>query len=395
MKGVSWTGLNDLWNRNDSLWRNPAQVAGLWEGADTIDPQLLEFSVSGRWWETLESAGITLIVSREYEHLLIAMGTDGKGNERVTSWPIPHPSGLAVDRQTNRLYVASTRNPNQIFEFLPACGQQERKEAKWHGAGGEKILVPVGSRFFPGCLYIHDIALIGRKLHANSVGNNSVVLLRNDGRFEHVWWPRCIEKESGPSLGMNYIQLNSIAAGNSIDESFFSASSDRISSRRPGHRNFPVQGRGVIFSGKTGEPVARGLTRPHSARLHQNRLWVANSGYGEMGLINDGKFEVVVRLNGWTRGLCFHENIAFLGTSRVIPRFSQYAPGLNIEMSKCGIYMVDVRSGESIGSLIWPHGNQVFSIEWLPAGCVSGFPLPGNGRVRKKEIGRLFSTFKT
>lgn len=151
----------------------------------------------------------------------------------------------------------------------------------------------------------------------------------------------------------------------------------------------------MIFSGKTGEPVARGLTRPHSARLHRGRLWVDNSGYGEMGFIDDGKFEAVVRLNGWTRGLCFHEDIAFLGTSKVIPRFGQYAPGLDIESSICGIHMVDVRSGEIIGSLIWPHGNQVFSIEWLPAGCVSGFPLPGNGRTRKVEIEELFYNFRT
>jgi uncharacterized protein (TIGR03032 family) len=395
MKGVSLTGVEDLWGKNDSRWRNHAQVAGLWEGADTIDSRLLQFSVNGKWWETLESAGITLVISREDEHLLIALATDENGDGRVSSWPIPHPSGLAVDRKTNKLYVASTRNPNQIFEFLPVCGQQYLQEGKWHKENGEKNLVPVGSRFFPGGLYIHDIARIGRELYANSVGNNSVVLLKNDGRFEHAWWPRCIEKESEPAFGINYIQLNSIAAGRSVKESFFSASSDKISSRRPGHKNYPVKGRGVLFSGKTGEPIARGLTRPHSARLHHNRLWVANSGYGEMGLINDGKFEVVTRLNGWTRGLCLHDNIAFLGTSRVIPRFSQYAPGLHTEKSRCGIHMIDIRSGEIIGSLTWPYGNQVFAIEWLPVSHVSGFPQQTKGKTREKGIEKLFYAFKT
>ena len=46
------------------------------------------------------------------------------------------------------------------------------------------------------------------------------------------------------------------------------------SARRPGHLNFPVDGRGVIFSGRTRDVVATGLTRPHSARLHEGTITV-------------------------------------------------------------------------------------------------------------------------
>jgi hypothetical protein len=34
---------------------------------------------------------------------------------------LPHPNGLAVDRKENRLYIASTRIPNMVYEFLPCC----------------------------------------------------------------------------------------------------------------------------------------------------------------------------------------------------------------------------------------------------------------------------------
>src|SRR5207253_8648852 len=98
-----------------------------------------------------------------------------------------------------------------------------------------------------------------------------------------------------------HTQLNSIAAGSDLKNSFFSASCDRISSRRPGHKNFPVDGRGVIFSGATREPMARGLTRPHSARLHERKVWVDNSGYGEFGFIEDEQLSVISKLPGWTR----------------------------------------------------------------------------------------------
>jgi hypothetical protein len=44
-----------------------------------------------------------------------------------------------------------------------------------------------------------------------------------------------------------------------LTTSYFSASAAKLSARRPGHRNFPVNKRGVIFSGTTREPIAGGV----------------------------------------------------------------------------------------------------------------------------------------
>jgi uncharacterized protein (TIGR03032 family) len=253
-------------------------------------------------------------------------------------------------------------------------------------------LLPVRSRFLPGCTYIHDLAMIGDALHANAVGQNVVVRLHDDGRVEPVWWPRCIETETGPATNRNYLQLNSIAAGPTVASSFYSASTDRSSARRPGHRNFAVDQRGVIFSGATREPVARGLTRPHSARLHGDQLWVDNSGYGEVGTVDQARFVPVARLPGWTRGLCLTGEIAFVGTSRVIPRFTHYAPGLEAEACVCGVHALDTQSGEVLGSLIWPAGNQIFAIETVPTSWTTGFPFPV-GRQHARDRARIKGLF--
>jgi uncharacterized protein (TIGR03032 family) len=252
----------------------------------------------------------------------------------------------------------------------------------------------VRARYYPGCLYIHDLALVGRHLHANAVGENAVVRLHEDGRAERVWWPRCVDTDAGPVFGRNHLQLNSIAAGRTPSDSYYSASTDRVGRLRPGHVRFPVDGRGVIFSGATREPVARGLTRPHSARLHGGKVWVDNSGYGQLGFARDGRFEPVARLPGWTRGLCFHGTTAFVGTSRVIPRFRRYAPGLDVGASVCGVHAVDTRTGATLGSLLWPWGNQIFAIDWLPRGASGGFPWLV-ARRRPARIKSLFYSFTT
>jgi uncharacterized protein (TIGR03032 family) len=387
--------LAGLWARHHGAWREVSQVASQWREASEMDPRLLEYRVEGAWWETLAEAQITLLVTREYEHLVMALRADVKG-PHLSYMQLPHPSGLVVDRLRDTVHIASTRNPNQVYDLAPVTGLADRGDLDSHPLQG-KPLVPVRSRFLPGCLYMHDLAFIGADLYANAVGHNAVVRLHEDGRFERVWWPKCIETKNGPAFHLNYLQVNSIAAGEDLESSCFSASTDRMSTRRPGHRNFPVDGRGVIFSGKTREVCARGLTRPHSARWHGGRIWVDNSGYGEVG-IADGAFTPVAQLPGWTRGLCFHDRTAFVGTSRVIPRFRQYAPGLNVDASLCGVHALDTRTGKVVGSLFWPSGNQIFAIDWVPSRLATGFPFSVGAKrpsVREKALFYAFATRST
>ncbi|MGH9374372.1 MAG: DUF4915 domain-containing protein, partial [Vicinamibacterales bacterium] len=103
-------------------------------------------------------------------------------------------------------------------------------------------------------------------------------------------------------------------------------------------------------------------------------------------------FEPVARLRGWTRGLCFHDNVAFVATSRVIPRFRAYAPGLDEARSVCGVHAIDARRGTVLGSIVFPDGNQIFAVDWLPARVAHGFPF-SSGRRHKQRDTRLFYAF--
>lgn len=384
-----------LWVRHNAQWRAPAQIVGFWDSASSVDPNLLRHRVLGPWWDLLAELGITLLVTREYEHLAVAMCVHN-ARPLVSYLRLPHPSGLVADRARDRVFVVCTRNPNQLVTLRPVDGPPSEGDRGGDPRMTRKI-VPVRAAFLPGSLYLHDLGLVGGKLHANAVGQNAVVRLGEDGSCKRVWWPHCIETEEGPVFDRNHLQLNSIAAGRTIASSFFSASSDRVSRLCPGHRRFPVDGRGVIFSGRTGEPVCRGLTRPHSARMHAGRIWVANSGYGELGVVSKGRFDAALTLPGWTRGLCLVDRgrgIAFVGTSRVIPRFRQYAPGLDMDGSVCGVHAVDIGLGRSVAALVWPHGNQTFAIDWLPTRRSTGFPFEVGRRPLERRVQSLFYSFR-
>lgn len=388
------TGLAELapqWDGHAAAWRDPAAIVAGSESTAELDRGLLRGRARGRFWEILEERALTLVVTREYEHLAIGLAVVD-GRPHPTHLPLPHPSGVAFDPDAGAVHIAATRNPNQVITMAPVTNMRERTDTAGEPPAGCPLM-PLRTRFLPGCLYLHDLALIGGELHGNAVGENAIVRFAPDGTAHRVWWPQAIERPTGPDFTKNYLQLNSIAAGRNLAGSYFSASTDRRGRLRPGHRSFPVDGRGVIFSGATRDPIARGLTRPHSARLLGSRIWVANSGYGELGVCEDGRFEPHVRFPGWTRGLCVSGNLAFVGTSRVIPRFAHYAPGLDVRRSECGVHVVDLARAKVLGSLVWPRGNQIFAVEALPSSFTTGFPHLSVGRPATRSIARLYYSF--
>ena len=354
-------------------WRDPAGVVALWDGDGDGDPALLQAEVTGPWWDILAGAGVTLLVSREYEHLVLGLSVVA-GRPLVTQLRLPHPSGIAFDARRGEVHIASTRNPNAVYTLRPAAGLLARADLEDASEPGRRLM-PVNARFLPGSTYLHDLAMVGGRLHATGVGSNAILDLSPGAPADPVWWPASIDRADGPAFDANYLQLNGIAAGAGLADSCFTASTDRIGALRPGHVDFPVDGQGVVFSGRSRSPVVCGLTRPHSPRFIAGRLWVDNSGYGTVVACDDGGFADVARLPGWTRGLCRIGDHAVVGTSRIIPRFRQYAPGLDPDRCVCGLHMVEIATGRIVASLVWPAGNQIFAIEALPAGFADGLPF--------------------
>ena len=71
---------------------------------------------------------------------------------------------------------------------------------------------------------------------------------------------------------------------------------------------------GVVLDVPSGEVVCSGLAMPHSPRWHEDRLWVLNSGAGELLRLDaGGASEVVCALPGYLRGLTFVGDFAIVG----------------------------------------------------------------------------------
>ncbi len=331
----------------------------------------IDCETTGDFWGLLDDLNISLAISREYEHFLLFMGGDD-GRPWQNPMMLPHPSGLFYDEQNARLLVSSTRTPNQIIVLKPLEEQDYRREIvpdDMKPIDGS-LFIPVSAHMLPGTLYIHDLVLMAGEMYVTVTGHNFLARIDKAG-WTRVWWPEIVDSLGNEAFRTNYLQLNSIAVGSSPEESFFTAFADDVSGAKPWKQGYGPDRRGVVYSGKTRRPIYKGLTCPHAAKLQGDRLWVCNSGYGEIGYLDnvrkpDPEWTVVARLPGFTRGLALVGGYAIVGLSKVIDKYEPYAPGLDPSATRCGVAVVNTASGETEALLWWPDGYQIYDVQAMP-----------------------------
>lgn len=338
--------------------------------------------------EILTRLKTTLAVSLEYEHTLVLVYAK-KNRLYLHYLEIPHPSGIFFDG--TYLTVSSTRSPNQLlfFRALPKNFRSEILPSKLQNLRSSEfkpqesrlqtpLLLPVKSLFLPGQFSVHDVVKMGEGLYVVATGVNFVARVSAEGGFERVWHPKCLDRLGKKAFTTNYLQLNSIARGRTLRECFFTGFSDQPTQAKPWKTGYGPKHKGVVFEGSSRETIYRGLTCPHSIRRRNGKLWLCDSGMGEVGILDPkrSRYTEVAKLQGFTRGLTFLGPYAIVGISKVIPKYEPYAPGLDPRKSQCGIAVVNLKTGSVEATLIWKNGFQVYDVQTLD-GLTSAL-LPAN-----------------
>jgi uncharacterized protein (TIGR03032 family) len=130
---------------------------------------------------------------------------------------------------------------------------------------------------------------------------------------------------------------------------------------------------GIVMDVDSNQILCRGLSMPHSPRWYRGKLWVCESGSGTLGTVDlkTGKYEPVAATPGFTRGLEFVGDLAFIGLSQV--RESAVFSGIPITERltpaerTCGVCVVNIRTGETVALLKFQSGvREIFAVALLP-----------------------------
>ena len=206
--------------------------------------------------------------------------------------------------------------------------------------------------YVTGELDAHDVGQLkdGRIVFVNTV-YNCLATPSPRHSFTPIWKPPFVSK----IVKEDRCHLNGLAMEDGVPRYVTAVSkSDTID----GWRDRRFDG-GIIIDVATGEIVIGGLSMPHSPRIYNGKLWVLNSGTGELGWVEpaakaaDAKFHVVAFCPGFVRGLGFHGNYAFVGLSK--PRYERFE-GLALDKKLaeadsepwCGVQVIDLDTGACV-----------------------------------------------
>src|SRR3990170_4527588 len=203
-----------------------------------------------------------------------------------------------------------------------------------------------------GELDAHDIGQLadGRPVFVHTL-YNCLATPSKQHSFTPIWKPPFVSK----IVKEDRCHLNGLAMEDGVPRYVTAVSkSDTID----GWRDRRFDG-GIVVDVKSGKIVIGGLSMPHSPRIYRGKLFVLNSGTGELGWIepaasaDDAKFHVVAFCPGFVRGLAFHGKYAFVGLSK--PRYERFE-GLALDKKLaeadsepwCGVQVIDLDSGTCV-----------------------------------------------
>lgn len=301
----------------------------------------------------LAELGVSLLVSTYQANKLLAVRAAGGGLSTLVR-TFDRPMGIAA--QGGRLALG-TRDRVWFFRNAPDLAEQVEP------AGRHDTCYLPRSCHVTGDIGVHEVAWIGDELWLVNTRFSCLCTLDPDYSFVPRWQPAFVTALAAEDR----CHLNGIAVeGGRIRYTTALGGTDTAG----GWREHKPRG-GCLIDVPSGEVVVRGLSMPHSPRLHGGRLYLLESGTGRL-LSADGpalRCDVVAEFPGFARGLAFQGDFAFVGLSKIRPTSAMDGVPLAERRYalKCGVAAVDLRKGRVVGLLEFQSAvEEVFDVQALP-----------------------------
>ncbi len=303
----------------------------------------------------LKHFGVSLLVTTyQAGKLVIVRADDEVINTHFRNFK--KPMGMAFDR--NRLAIGTAQ---EIWEFRNVPAVCNRLEPK----GKVDACFLPRSGHITGDIQIHEMMYEGDDLWFVNTSFSCLCTHEKEHSFVPRWRPSFVSAYE-PS---DRCHLNGLGIADGKPKWVTALGTTDT----PGGWRENKKSGGVVIDLDSNEIVCQGLSMPHSPRWYQDRLWVLESGNGSFGFVDvkTGKYESIIELPGFTRGLEFVGNLAFIGLSQV--RETAIFSGIAItERMKeaertCGVWVVDIRNGQIVAFLKFEDAVQeIFAVAVLP-----------------------------
>src|SRR5687767_11684977 len=235
--------------------------------AEVLNDEKFALTSSSHFADWLKQTGCSIAFTTYQAGKLFLLGVKEDGRLSIFERTFARSMGLAVSNDGRTLALA-TQYQIHRFDNLLAAGDVTSD-------GFDAVYAPHAG-WVTGDLDAHDVGFgaDGRPLFVNTLF--SCVAAVSDGHsFRPVWRPAFISRLAAEDR----CHLNGMALDGGQPRYVTAVSRSDVAD---GWRDRRAGG-GIVIDVASNEIVAGGLSMPHSPRLHDGRLWLLNSGAGELG----------------------------------------------------------------------------------------------------------------
>lgn len=320
----------------------------------------VKYSISGGFVSLLNQLDVALAVTSYQSGRLYILSRNPKGGLMVNEQFFQKAMGLHYHDKT--LYMATLSHIYRMRNILRADQVMDNQFTD--------CFVP-RTGHLTGFLDTHDVGVTRdeRVVFVNT-RYNCIAEVSDTHSFKPIWKPPFISA----LVAEDRCHLNGMAMLDGRPKFVTAVSkSDTID----GWRDRRANG-GIVIDVDTNEIICTGLSMPHSPRVFNNRLWVLNSGTGELGWIDMSKGDPAERFTpsvfcpGFLRGVAFAGKFAFVGLSK--PRYERFE-GLKLDEALqaadsepwCGVQVIDLNTNTCVEWFrIDGKIGELYDVEVLP-----------------------------
>ncbi len=374
-------------NDAEAVSRDPLAAS-----ASPVSPVTLDSQHTSTFAELLEQLGISVAVTTyQAGKLVMLRANNGTVNTHFRSFQ--KPMGLALS--DDRLAIGTAV---EIWEFHNAPAVAKR--IRGVGTGGAEAASSLDSCFLPrgshttGDIQIHEMTWVPTSQEPELwfINTRFSCLCTRDVNYSFVprWRPPfvsamapedrchlngfCVADGQASHRSLSSFQAQGTEGTQRTkgfnQPSFFVTALGETDDKGGWRAN--KRSGGILMETATNEVLVRGLSMPHSPRCYADQLWLCESGTGTLGQVDlrAGRYEPIVSLPGFTRGVDFYGRYAFIGLSQV--RESAVFSGIPIaerpvSERACGVWVVDMVTGQTVAWLKFDDGVQeIFAVTVLP-----------------------------
>jgi uncharacterized protein (TIGR03032 family) len=289
--------------------------------------------------EWLARTGASIAFTTYQAGKLFFIGSREPGRIAVFERTFARCMGLAASQDARKLALATHYQVYRFDNVLPP-GQP---------SGPHDAVYAPRVSWITGDVDAHDIAFDadGNIVFVNTLFS-CLATISEGFSFKPIWQPPFISKLAPEDR----CHMNGMAMENGRPRYVTMVSASDVAD---GWRDRRTDG-GMVMDVTTGERVLEGLSMPHSPRVHDGKLWVLNSGAGELGYYEPETkaFKPVAFCPGYARGLSFIGKYALVGLSQA--RENRTFQGLPLDaalasrdaVARCGILVIDTETGDTV-----------------------------------------------